>query len=232
MFTIKHIIATTLTLFVPVVYYLGWQTYSHDINATASGANTLDNVRNGWYDLSHEAQDAVKALKSNLDSIDLSSARKELATIDHEMKNAIGHIDVIDFEKWLVNNTMAEMKDTLAELQAIEWKDVPANITKYVEEHPYETAFYVIETVILFVPGGFWGPVLKAIGFTKLGVRARSIAALLQSKIGARVPARGWFAHLVSAAMGGYGRKLLDGWTRIGVKFAGWFGFLAGRKSG
>ncbi|KAK3677195.1 hypothetical protein LTR78_002733 [Recurvomyces mirabilis] len=232
MITIKHMIATTLVLFVPTVYYLGWQTYRHDINATSTVTNILDDVRDGWFDLGHEAQDAVKALRSNLDSIDLSSAREELANIEQDMKNAIGHMDIIEFEKWLVNNTVTGMKDTLAELQAIEWKDAPANITKYVEEHPYETAFYVIETVILFVPGGFWGPVLKAIGFTRLGVRARSIAALLQSKIGARVPARGWFAHLVSAAMGGYGRKLLDGWTRIGVKFAGWLGFLAGRKSG
>ena len=175
MITVKHLVATTLILFAATVYYLGWQTYSHDIDAASGNTDILENVRHRWYDLGQEAQDAVKAIKSELDSIDLSSAREELATIEQDVRDTIGHIDVIELEKWLVNNTMTEMKYTLAELQAVEWKDLPADVTKYVEEHPYETAFYIIETVILFVPGGFWGPVLEAIGFTRLGVRAREL---------------------------------------------------------
>ncbi|KAK5113485.1 hypothetical protein LTR62_003354 [Meristemomyces frigidus] len=87
----------------------------------------------------------------------------------------------------------------------------------------------VVDTVLLFVTGVAWIRVLRLVGFTKIGVRGRSVAALIQRMIGARVPARGWFAHLVSGAMGGYGRKLLDNWTRVGIKLAGWIVYLAGR---
>src|SRR5690242_5399467 len=50
--------------------------------------------------------------------------------------------------------------------------------------------------------GVFFKPLLWIVGFTAVGVRARSIAAFLQRVIfGAVVPAASWFARLLSIAM-------------------------------
>lgn len=42
------------------------------------------------------------------------------------------------------------------------------------------------------------------------------------------MPKRGWFATLVSAAMGGHGRAKLDALTRFTVKIGSWLGWFGG----
>ncbi|KAF2810182.1 uncharacterized protein BDZ99DRAFT_562970, partial [Mytilinidion resinicola] len=60
-------------------------------------------------------------------------------------------------------------------------------------------------------------PVLSTLGWSAMGPRAASIAAALQT---ASTPARGVFATLQSAAMGGYGASVVAGATRLVVGVA------------
>ncbi|KAK4981563.1 hypothetical protein LTR66_009891 [Elasticomyces elasticus] len=113
--------------------------------------------------------------------------------------------------------TQAVKAFSIAEEQvfAIEWDHLPDKAKDYIREHPYQTALYVINGVVLITPGVLSGPVLSAIGWTRLGPRAGSAASLLH-RFASPVLARSPFAYLQSAQMGGYGAPVIDGIIRAG----------------
>lgn len=43
---------------------------------------------------------------------------------------------------------------------------------QWIRDNPKQTIFYIVEGVLFFVPGGFYGPVLRWLGWGRLGVRA------------------------------------------------------------
>ncbi|WVF65629.1 hypothetical protein IAT40_000360 [Kwoniella sp. CBS 6097] len=102
---------------------------------------------------------------------------------------------------------LAEAHVTIA---AIDWQDLHGDTKKYVLENPKQTAFYVAKGVLFVAPALLTGPALGALGFTAVGPAAGSLATSAQSAI-APVAARGIFATLQSAAMGGYGASVVGG---------------------
>ncbi|KAK5113484.1 hypothetical protein LTR62_003353 [Meristemomyces frigidus] len=97
--TIKHLVVIAIWSLTFAVYYLGWQTYKADLLVASTPNDVLSRVQTHWYDLSHEAQNAVKNIKNEVDKIDLSAARKDLDLIDEDLKHAIGLINVPELEK-------------------------------------------------------------------------------------------------------------------------------------
>lgn len=248
----KPLIAIVLWAFVIALYITSWQEPQEDsfVTTASTPQDILNNLRQDWWKLGEDAREAGQTVIEALNAIDLDEARQKIDDLPQALKTSVGHIPVSQLKDWLMSNahsTMQELKDILEDLRAVDIHDLPQEIVDYIKEHPEEVAIFVVETAILFVPGGVYGPVLRRLGFTKLGVRGRkylpamqtrkklmstsgSIAALIQSMIGARVPARGWFAHLVSAMMGGYGKKVVSGWTRVGIKVASWLGFWGSHR--
>ncbi|EMD00287.1 hypothetical protein BAUCODRAFT_372368 [Baudoinia panamericana UAMH 10762] len=201
-------------------------TNAHTIVALPTYNDTFARLGENWNALTEEAKQAATRLNSALDHIGFIGHDRHLDEIPASIKQALTQINITAFEQWLVQTTEEGLEEALKQLQAVDFKSLPADTVKYIEEHPLETAVFAVETVVFFVPGGVYIPLLRVLGFGRLGVRARSVAALLQSMIGPYVPARGWFAHLVSAAMGGYGRAVLNTITRVTIKIGWLLGFL------
>ncbi|WWC64102.1 uncharacterized protein I303_106709 [Kwoniella dejecticola CBS 10117] len=118
--------------------------------------------------------------------------------IHHEQKEAIE-----DMEEWIT----------------MKFKDLPEQVKDYIKEHPYQTAFHVINGVVFFAPSLVWGPVLGMLGFTPIGPAASTLASAAQSFIHP-VVAKGVFATCQSAKMGGYGAGILDTAVRFGMKLS------------
>ncbi|TAQ86342.1 hypothetical protein B7494_g5308 [Chlorociboria aeruginascens] len=109
------------------------------------------------------------------------------------------------------------------EPSAMRWDQAPTALRAWIEAHPYQTAFLVMNGVIVLAPGVLSAPVLAALGWGGAGVRAGSFAAGLQSTIG-NVGARSAFAYVQSAAMGGYGAGAVASVVRVGALIAGGLG--------
>ncbi|WVW79262.1 hypothetical protein I302_101229 [Kwoniella bestiolae CBS 10118] len=106
------------------------------------------------------------------------------------------------------------------------WDDLPETIKQYIEDHPYQSAFYVINGVVFIAPGLVWGPVLWLLGFSGIGPAAASAASFAQSLVHP-VVSKGVFAVFQSAKMGGYGVRIMDITVRTGMGIFGggcWFG--------
>lgn len=54
----------------------------------------------------------------------------------------------------------------------VEWDKAPKHIQDYITEHPYQTAFYVVNGVVIAAPFVVAGPLLGAVGFTAAGPAA------------------------------------------------------------
>ncbi|KAF2178695.1 hypothetical protein K469DRAFT_598545 [Zopfia rhizophila CBS 207.26] len=103
-----------------------------------------------------------------------------------------------------LNSTWDYVKETVGKV----FREIAPPIVQYVVKHPIRTAFQVANFTLLFFPGLLFAPVLGLLGWTAVGVRAGSIAAGIQSTIGA-TGAGGVFATLQSVAMRGYGAARL-----------------------
>ncbi|TGO33880.1 hypothetical protein BHYA_0223g00120 [Botrytis hyacinthi] len=77
------------------------------------------------------------------------------------------------------------------------------NIISYIQEHPYKSAFHVINLVTFFTPTAAGSLFHYMLGFARLGPRVVSIASISQSIFG-NVATRILFAYLQSAAMNEY----------------------------
>ncbi|KAF2839855.1 hypothetical protein M501DRAFT_932834 [Patellaria atrata CBS 101060] len=106
-----------------------------------------------------------------------------------------------------------------------EFGDFVGQILSYARDNPFKTIFHIVNGILFFIPGLFIGPLLSLFGFGAMGIRAASIASVAQT---ASTPARGLFAILQSAAMGGYGAASVN---TVGTVAAGavgvivaWFG--------
>ncbi len=53
-----------------------------------------------------------------------------------------------------------------------DYAQLPSEVKTWIKDHPYQTAFYVVNGVVLFAPGLLAGPLLGALGWTSLGPRA------------------------------------------------------------
>ncbi|OBT67307.1 hypothetical protein VE03_02749 [Pseudogymnoascus sp. 23342-1-I1] len=91
---------------------------------------------------------------------------------------------------------------------------VPSVVLDWIAAHPGQTALLVVNGVLIFTPAALTGPLLASLGFGASGPLAGSAAASLQSMLGS-VGARGVFAYLQSAAMGGYGVAAVNGVAQV-----------------
>ncbi|KAK4960289.1 hypothetical protein LTR10_003183 [Elasticomyces elasticus] len=240
MVTLKHVFATLLTVFTALVLYLG---YHHDDNPYLSDLPTHDHSGSYtstqvspiraveiWKEFADFAKHADDTSRHALNETDLALVRECVASIPTGLQDAIGSANVTEWRDWLADIAIDEFRAFLEMANTIERDKLTAEVLQYIEDHPFEVAIYLVETMLILMPGGVYVPLLRILGFGAKGPVARSIAALIQSRIGARVPARSWFAHLVSGAMGGYGKAVLRMWTRVFLKVASWAAFLAGRR--
>ncbi|KAI9649524.1 hypothetical protein NHQ30_002102 [Ciborinia camelliae] len=109
-----------------------------------------------------------------------------------------------------------EVEKAHAQVYETEWKDLPADIQRWIQDNPYQTAFYVVNGIVFFAPATSSGPILWALGFSGKGPRAASFASMLHSKfcmVGAKSP----FSYIQSAGMGGYGVPAVNMAMRLGA---------------
>lgn len=65
-----------------------------------------------------------------------------------------------------------EVEKAHAEVFQAEWKDLPVDAHNWIKEHPYQTAFYVMNGIVFFAPAASSGPILWILGFADKGPRA------------------------------------------------------------
>ncbi|MCJ1387411.1 hypothetical protein MMC18_000254 [Xylographa bjoerkii] len=92
----------------------------------------------------------------------------------------------------------------------IDYSELSGDIRDWIQEHPYQTAFYVTNGIVLIAPGLVTTPILGLVGFGSLGSRAASIASAYQATLG-NVPKGAIFALLQSAGAGGAGLGVVNG---------------------
>ncbi|KAF1357254.1 hypothetical protein EJ07DRAFT_129939 [Lizonia empirigonia] len=102
-------------------------------------------------------------------------------------------------------------------------------VLAYIAAHPYQTAFQVVNGVIICTPAAAMVPVLAALGFGAGGPIAGSTAAAVMSYF-SYVPAGGVYATLQSAAMGGYGASAVTGLAQAGAALSAVGGWVWGRN--
>ncbi|KAF2829874.1 hypothetical protein CC86DRAFT_176537 [Ophiobolus disseminans] len=100
-----------------------------------------------------------------------------------------------------ISTLIAKASDAIANT----FRQFAPPIVRYVVQHPIRTTGHVLSGMLLLVPGIITAPLLAMAGFASRGIAAGSLAAAIQSGMGAAIPAGGTFAVLQSAAMGGYG---------------------------
>ncbi|MCJ1283043.1 hypothetical protein MMC26_002370 [Xylographa opegraphella] len=97
--------------------------------------------------------------------------------------------------------------------------DYSVEIKDWIQQHPYQTVFYVVNGLVFVAPGLVTTPVLGLIGFGSFGPKAASAASAYQATIG-NVPKGAIFALLQSAAAGGYWARTVNGIVQ-GAAFLG-----------
>ena len=151
----------------------------------------------------------------------LTVAQNHLAAASADVQHAVASVDV-DWNE-LPNSAQTFFRDAGAaageQFAAVDWDALPQQTRDWITEHPYQTAFYVVNGVVFLAPGLVTGPMLGILGFTRAGPAAGPAAAAAEAAIGP-VAARGGFATLQSAAMGGYGAAVVAGGTQAGALIA------------
>jgi len=133
----------------------------------------------------------------------------------------------------------------------IDWKGLPRKIWKWIQAHPFQTAFIVLGLTMLVAPYVFFTPVLGLLGFTAAGPTGMEkllwplgfclenvadlcsgFAAMLMSIFGP-ISAGSIYAILQSAAMAGYGAAILAGIVQVMavVGLVAWMSVLAMLKT-
>ncbi|KAF9691625.1 hypothetical protein EKO04_010442 [Ascochyta lentis] len=103
-------------------------------------------------------------------------------------------------------------------------------VVDWIAAHPYQTAFQIVNGVIICTPAAATVPVLAALGFGANGPLAGSVASGVMSYF-SFVPAGGVFATLQSAAMGGYGASAAAGAAQAGAALSSVAGWVWGRNA-
>jgi hypothetical protein len=50
------------------------------------------------------------------------------------------------------------------QIHQVNYEELPEETTKWIKEHPYQTAFYVVNGVVFFAPGLLTTPLLTVLG--------------------------------------------------------------------
>ncbi|EUC48219.1 hypothetical protein COCMIDRAFT_87824 [Bipolaris oryzae ATCC 44560] len=95
-----------------------------------------------------------------------------------------------------VQNAINAVKNTVEEM----FHRIAPPIVRYVAKHPLRTLGHIGSAALLLVPGVITTPLLAIVGFSSSGIVAGSLAAGVQSAMGA-VSAGSTFAILQSAAV-------------------------------
>ncbi|OCK86093.1 hypothetical protein K432DRAFT_341911 [Lepidopterella palustris CBS 459.81] len=127
-------------------------------------------------------------------------------------------LHVVDFKR-LSSDIQAKFGDSKEAVLAVDYKHLPMDVKDLIAENPFQTTFIIVNGVVFFAPGLLSGPLLCAFGWTSVGPRAGSLAAIIQSTCGTVLP-RGLFATLQSASMGGYGAATVAWGVRVGAGIA------------
>ncbi|KAK0357373.1 hypothetical protein LTR02_003402 [Friedmanniomyces endolithicus] len=172
----------------------------------------------GGKDILFWTEEAFKSIMTQTDKIDMSGANDITHEAASGLRQAVDNMGSEGFEGWLKQATKdVGLHTTLVDLQYVKVEELPEKTVKYIRENPGQTAFYVVNEVVLIAPVVVTGPLYAMFGFGAKGVRAASLAAKAQSLYGAAVPAGGVFAHLTSVAMGGYGVTVVNGVVQAGA---------------
>ncbi|WRT68989.1 uncharacterized protein IL334_005971 [Kwoniella shivajii] len=132
----------------------------------------------------------------------ISETEDKIVSIDYD---SLPHQVKAQFEGY-----KSQCEEVSEDFYSMKWEDIPTIIKNYIKEHPYETAFHVVNGVAFFAPGGIWGPALRGLGFTKLGPAAGTAASFTQSYLHPIISKSG-FAICQSAKMGGeFGMTMLN----------------------
>ncbi|MCJ1434376.1 hypothetical protein MMC27_003744 [Xylographa pallens] len=131
------------------------------------------------------------------------------------------------------SQSLQSMKERLAAVEYDKLPDVLKNakeqivaieycteIKDWIQEHPYQTAFYVANGIVFIAPGLVTSPLLGLLGFGSLGPKAGSAASVYHGTIG-NVPKGALFALFQSAGSGGYGAGIVNGVAQGSALF-GW----------
>ncbi|KAK5691272.1 hypothetical protein LTR17_025719 [Elasticomyces elasticus] len=170
----------------------------------------------------HKAQQNIDKFRSYIPGVNLTGANEWINTAAANVQTAIENQETSEFGKCLKFASEESGLDTmLASLQAVKLEDLPSETRDYIRNNPKDTAYYVVQGVVFFTPGAVHGPLLKALGFGRLGHRTHTLATAYQRVYKGAVPARSWLSRLTSAGMGGRGRIALDRFTRLGALTAG-----------
>ncbi|KAJ4319178.1 hypothetical protein N0V94_004051 [Neodidymelliopsis sp. IMI 364377] len=103
-------------------------------------------------------------------------------------------------------------------------------VLDWISAHPYQTAFHVVNGVIMCTPAAATVPFLSAMGFGASGPVAGSAATGIMSYF-ATVPAGGIVATMQSAAMGGYGASAAAGAAQAGAALSSFGAWVLGRNA-
>lgn len=130
--------------------------------------------------------------------------------------------------------------------------NVPQELTEtvlnWISEHPYQTAFHVVNGVIMFTPAAATVPILNMLGFSAAGPTAGTLSMKKEVDMGYEtnsslgsaasgimsyfsfIPAGGLYATAQSAAMGGYGASIAAGAAQAGAAASSATAWLLGRR--
>ncbi|KAF2231849.1 hypothetical protein EV356DRAFT_535189 [Viridothelium virens] len=128
-----------------------------------------------------------------------------------------------------VSTLIDEVKQMLSEVKI---SKVPSDALAWVQAHPTQAASYAIWAGYVFTlsfPAWVNCPLLSTVGLSAEGPKARSIAAIAQSKM-TRVVAKGVFAHLQGAQMGGYGVGPVNMGTRVSIAVSDLASYFSARN--
>lgn len=128
-------------------------------------------------------------------------------------------------------------------------QEMAQTVLNWMAEHPYQTAFHVVNGVIMFTPAAATVPIFNMLGFSAAGPTAGLFSLLLyvltiwrltRSYLGSAasgimgyfgfVPAGGLYATAQSAAMGGYGASIAAGAAQAGAAASSGAAWLFGRR--
>ncbi|KAK1072309.1 hypothetical protein LTR74_002621 [Friedmanniomyces endolithicus] len=170
----------------------------------------------GGKDILFWTEEAFKSIMTQTDKIDMSGANEITHEAASGLRQAVDNMGSEGFEGWLKQATKdVGLHTTLVDLQYVKLEELPEKTVKYIQENPGQTAFYVVNGVVLVAPVVVTGPLYAMFGFGANGVP--SLAATAQSLHGAAVPAGGVFGHLTSVAMGEYGVTVVNGVVQAGA---------------
>ena len=181
----------------------------------------------------HSESQAKSRLRDSLrDS--LAALQGYVTTASSDIQGAVASVDWNELPASAQRVFQEAGASASEKVAAIDWEELPQHIQDWIKEHPYQTAFYVANGVVFLAPGLVTAPFLGVLGFSTTGPVAGTAAAGAQAAMKGQVIARGLFATLQSAGMGGYGAAVVAGGTQAGAAIAagaaGAWNYFAGRK--